>query len=107
MPDVQVQAKLAETPDAKQFDFSEMSVFGKFDSLCRRLDRMQDVRRTFVAYVVSVCVCVFVCVRVEVCRVRTSIPRNRLSRPRCFSVRGVASPVQSMSPIRYRRLQSC
>eukprot|EP00050_Salpingoeca_kvevrii_P002276 m.190165 g.190165 ORF g.190165 m.190165 type:complete len:4578 (-) comp10576_c0_seq1:102-13835(-) len=38
------KAKLQERPDGNQFDFSEMSIFGKFDAFCRRLDRVNQTR---------------------------------------------------------------
>ena len=34
------KAKLQENPDGNQFDFSEMSIFGKFDSFCRRTEKV-------------------------------------------------------------------
>jgi len=38
--------KLAATPDRRQFDFSEMSIFGKFDTFTVRADRILEVLDT-------------------------------------------------------------
>ncbi len=32
--------KMAQNPDEKPFDFSEMYIFGKFDAFCKRLDKV-------------------------------------------------------------------
>jgi len=37
------KAKLQETPGGNQFDFSEMSIFGKFDSFCRRTLKVEEM----------------------------------------------------------------
>lgn len=37
------KAKLQERPDGNQFDFSEMSIFGKFDSFCRRTIKIEEM----------------------------------------------------------------
>ena len=34
------KSKLQENPDGKQFDFSETSIFGKFDSFCSRTEKV-------------------------------------------------------------------
>ncbi len=34
------KARLQERPEGNQFDFSEMSIFGKFDSFVRRIDKV-------------------------------------------------------------------
>ena len=49
------KAKLQENPDGKQFDFSERSIFGKFDSFCRRTEKVcrvgyDDMLHFIVAY---------------------------------------------------------
>lgn len=35
--------KLQETPSEKQFDFSEMYIFGKFDAFCKRIQKVIDM----------------------------------------------------------------
>ncbi|KAJ3396765.1 Dynein heavy chain 5, axonemal [Lobulomyces angularis] len=35
--------KLQETPQEKQFDFSEMYIFGKFDAFCKRIQKVIDM----------------------------------------------------------------
>lgn len=35
--------KLALNPAGRQFDFSEMSIFGKFDALCRRMEKVRHI----------------------------------------------------------------
>ena len=37
------KAKLQERPEGNQFDFSEMSIFGKFDSFCRRTIKIEEM----------------------------------------------------------------
>jgi dynein heavy chain, axonemal len=37
------KAKLQERPEGNQFDFSEMSIFGKFDSFCRRTVKIEEM----------------------------------------------------------------
>jgi dynein heavy chain len=37
------KAKLQEHPEGNQFDFSEMSIFGKFDSFCRRTLKVEEL----------------------------------------------------------------
>jgi dynein heavy chain len=37
------QRKLQENPSEKQFDFSEMYVFGKFDSFCKRIGKVVEL----------------------------------------------------------------
>ena len=34
------KTKLEQSPDEKNFDFSEMYIFGKFDAFCKRLDKV-------------------------------------------------------------------
>lgn len=34
---------MQETPDEKQFDFSEMYIFGKFDAFCKRIQKVIDM----------------------------------------------------------------
>ncbi|XP_076014466.1 dynein axonemal heavy chain 5 [Genypterus blacodes] len=41
-----VKDKLRETPENRQFDFSENYIFGKFDAFCRRLEKMADMVST-------------------------------------------------------------
>ena len=38
-----VKKKLQETPQEKQFDFSEMYIFGKFDAFCKRILKVIDM----------------------------------------------------------------
>ena len=38
-----VKRKLMETPDEKQFDFSEMYIFGKFDAFCKRIQKVIEM----------------------------------------------------------------
>ena len=33
--------KIEETPGEKPFEFSEMYIFGKFETFCKRLDKVQ------------------------------------------------------------------
>ncbi|KAI9220476.1 dynein heavy chain and region D6 of dynein motor-domain-containing protein [Blastocladiella britannica] len=35
--------KLQESPNEKQFDFSEMYIFGKFDAFCKRIQKVVDM----------------------------------------------------------------
>ncbi|TPX43177.1 hypothetical protein SeLEV6574_g05202 [Synchytrium endobioticum] len=35
--------KLQKTPNEKQFDFSEMYIFGKFDAFCKRIQKVVDM----------------------------------------------------------------
>jgi dynein heavy chain len=39
----ETKKKLQENPDDKQFDFSEMYIFGKFDAFCKRIQRVIDM----------------------------------------------------------------
>jgi dynein heavy chain len=39
----EVKKKLQETPNEKQFDFSEMYIFGKFDAFCKRIQKVIDM----------------------------------------------------------------
>ncbi|TPX71761.1 hypothetical protein SpCBS45565_g00838 [Spizellomyces sp. 'palustris'] len=39
----EVKRKLAELPQEKQFDFSEMYIFGKFDAFCKRIQKVVDM----------------------------------------------------------------
>ncbi|KAJ3091620.1 Dynein heavy chain 5, axonemal [Quaeritorhiza haematococci] len=39
----ETKRKLQETPQEKQFDFSEMYIFGKFDAFCKRLQKVIDM----------------------------------------------------------------
>ncbi|KAJ3055739.1 Dynein heavy chain 5, axonemal [Rhizophlyctis rosea] len=39
----ETKRKLAETPEEKQFDFSEMYIFGKFDAFCKRIQKVIDM----------------------------------------------------------------
>ncbi|KAJ1345302.1 hypothetical protein BSLG_000815 [Batrachochytrium salamandrivorans] len=39
----EVKKKLHETPHEKQFDFSEMYIFGKFDAFCKRIQKVIDM----------------------------------------------------------------
>ncbi|RKO95889.1 hypothetical protein CAUPRSCDRAFT_12411, partial [Caulochytrium protostelioides] len=38
-----VKRQLQETPGAKQFDFSEMYIFGKLDAFCKRITKLMDM----------------------------------------------------------------
>ncbi|KAI9141404.1 dynein heavy chain and region D6 of dynein motor-domain-containing protein [Paraphysoderma sedebokerense] len=38
-----VKRKLQESPQDKQFDFSEMYIFGKFDTFCKRISKVIDM----------------------------------------------------------------
>ncbi|CAM9192009.1 unnamed protein product [Choristocarpus tenellus] len=40
------RSKLQQTPRGKQFDFSEMEIFGKFDLFCRRVIKLIDMFST-------------------------------------------------------------
>uniref|UniRef100_A0A8C5EBC4 AAA+ ATPase domain-containing protein n=1 Tax=Gouania willdenowi TaxID=441366 RepID=A0A8C5EBC4_GOUWI len=42
--------KLEQTPTERQFDFSEMYIFGKFDTFQRRLNKILDMFRTISIY---------------------------------------------------------
>uniref|UniRef100_A0A2K6MIB6 Dynein axonemal heavy chain 5 n=1 Tax=Rhinopithecus bieti TaxID=61621 RepID=A0A2K6MIB6_RHIBE len=42
--------KLKQNPNAKQFDFSEMYIFGKFETFHRRLGKIIDIFTTFKTY---------------------------------------------------------
>ncbi|XP_039973302.1 dynein heavy chain 5, axonemal [Xiphias gladius] len=42
--------KLEETPSERQFDFSEMYIFGKFDTFQRRLNKILEMFNTFSTY---------------------------------------------------------
>lgn len=42
--------KLEENPDERQFDFSEMYIFGKFDLFQRRLNKILDMFNTITTY---------------------------------------------------------
>ncbi|KAI9206840.1 dynein heavy chain and region D6 of dynein motor-domain-containing protein [Polychytrium aggregatum] len=39
----ETKKKLQETPQEKQFDFSEMYIFGKFDAFCKRIQKVIDM----------------------------------------------------------------
>ncbi|KAI9150964.1 hypothetical protein H9P43_009579 [Blastocladiella emersonii ATCC 22665] len=39
----ETKRKLQETPAEKQFDFSEMYIFGKFDAFCKRIQKVVDM----------------------------------------------------------------
>ncbi|KAJ3258377.1 Dynein heavy chain 5, axonemal [Boothiomyces macroporosus] len=39
----EIKKKLQETPNEKQFDFSEMYIFGKFDAFCKRIQKVIDM----------------------------------------------------------------
>ncbi|XP_036378537.1 dynein heavy chain 5, axonemal, partial [Megalops cyprinoides] len=41
-----VREKLHENPNDKQFEFSENYIFGKFDTFCKRLDKIADITST-------------------------------------------------------------
>ncbi|KAG7269366.1 hypothetical protein CRUP_015692 [Coryphaenoides rupestris] len=41
-----VRDKLRENPEERQFDFSENYIFGKFDTFCRRLEKLADMAST-------------------------------------------------------------
>uniref|UniRef100_A0A8B9I210 Dynein axonemal heavy chain 5 n=1 Tax=Anser brachyrhynchus TaxID=132585 RepID=A0A8B9I210_9AVES len=38
-----IREKLKENPSGKQFDFSENYIFGKFDTFCKRLEKISDM----------------------------------------------------------------
>eukprot|EP01135_Chromosphaera_perkinsii_P010177 Nk52_evm43s2039 gene=Nk52_evmTU43s2039 len=42
----ETKKKLAKTEGARQFDFSEMYIFGKFDTFCKRLQKMKQMFHT-------------------------------------------------------------
>ena len=42
--------ELEKTPSEKQFDFSEMYIFGKFDTFQRRLKKILEMFETFSNY---------------------------------------------------------
>ena len=42
--------KLAQMPNEKPFDFSEMYIFGKFDTFTKRCQKIIDIFNTFNAY---------------------------------------------------------
>ncbi|XP_077383165.1 dynein axonemal heavy chain 5 isoform X2 [Festucalex cinctus] len=44
------KAKLEETPTERQFDFSEMYIFGKFDTFQRRLNKILEMLATISTY---------------------------------------------------------
>jgi dynein heavy chain len=39
----EIKKKLQETPNEKQFDFSEMYIFGKFDAFCKRIQKVIEM----------------------------------------------------------------
>ncbi|KAM4605979.1 LOW QUALITY PROTEIN: dynein axonemal heavy chain 5 [Polymixia lowei] len=41
-----VKEKLRENPEDRQFEFSENYIFGKFDTFCRRLEKLADMAST-------------------------------------------------------------
>ncbi|XP_062925653.1 dynein axonemal heavy chain 5 [Mobula hypostoma] len=45
-----IKQKLEESPAERQFDFSEMYIFGKFDTFQRRLNKIIGIFRTISAY---------------------------------------------------------
>mgnify|MGYP001792502018 CR=1 FL=1 len=42
--------KLEEMPDERQFEFSEMYIFGKFDTFTRRLKKITEMFQTMDMY---------------------------------------------------------
>lgn len=42
--------KLEQTPSERQFDFSEMYIFGKFDTFQRRLSKILEMFHTIATY---------------------------------------------------------
>jgi len=44
------KARLKETPNERQFEFSENYIFGKFDTFCKRLEKIVDMINTIEAY---------------------------------------------------------
>lgn len=44
--------KLKQHPNEKQFEFSEMYIFGKFETFHRRLAKIMDIFTTFQTYAV-------------------------------------------------------
>jgi dynein heavy chain len=42
--------KLAQMPNEKAFDFSEMYIFGKFDTFTKRCQKIIDIFNTFNSY---------------------------------------------------------
>lgn len=47
---LQTKAKLELLPDERKFEFSEMYIFGKFDTFCRRLKKIIDIFETMEMY---------------------------------------------------------
>lgn len=41
-----VKAKLQANPSERQFDFSEMYIFGKYDTFCKRIQKIEDMLNT-------------------------------------------------------------
>ncbi|XP_048224317.1 dynein axonemal heavy chain 5 [Perognathus longimembris pacificus] len=46
----QTKQKLRQNPSEKQFEFSEMYIFGKFETFHRRLSKIMDIFKTFQTY---------------------------------------------------------
>lgn len=46
----QTKKKLEQTPSERQFDFSEMYIFGKFDTFQRRLNKILEMLSTISTY---------------------------------------------------------
>ncbi|KAM4875452.1 dynein axonemal heavy chain 5 [Thomomys bottae] len=46
----QTKQKLKQNPNEKQFEFSEMYIFGKFETFHRRLSKIMDIFKTFKTY---------------------------------------------------------
>ncbi|XP_069898297.1 dynein axonemal heavy chain 5 [Dipodomys merriami] len=46
----QTKQKLKQNPSEKQFEFSEMYIFGKFETFHRRLSKIMDIFKTFKTY---------------------------------------------------------
>lgn len=42
--------RLRENPNERQFEFSENYIFGKFDTFCRRLEKIRDMMNTIEAF---------------------------------------------------------
>ena len=42
--------KLRQNPNERQFEFSENYIFGKFDTFCKRLEKIRDMMNTIEAF---------------------------------------------------------